>query len=91
MFGELPSWGFYVRHVDGLTMKNITVKAAEKDFRPAFVFDDVNKLDLNTITIGKANNNAPVILSHVTRSGIQKVITPGFSGNPVKTIEDPKQ
>jgi len=87
MFGELPSWGFYVRHVDGLTMKNITVKAAERDFRPAFVFDDVNKLDLNTITIGKANNNAPVILSHVTRSDIQKVITPGFSGNPVKTIE----
>ena len=87
MFGELPSWGFYVRHVDGLTMKNITVSAAAKDFRPAFVFDDVNRLDLNTITIGQANNDAPVILSHVTRSGIQNVITPGFSGNPVKTIE----
>jgi hypothetical protein len=87
MFGELPSWGFYVRHVAGLTMKNISVRTVEKDFRPAFVFDDVNKLDLNTITIGKANNNAPVILSHVTRSGIQKVITPGFFGNPVKKIE----
>jgi polygalacturonase len=86
MFGELPSWGFYVRHVDGLTMKNIMVKTMEKDFRPAFVFDDVNKLELNNISIGKANDNVPVVLNRVTRSTIQKVITPGFTGNPVKTF-----
>ncbi len=60
MFGELPAWAFYVRHADGLTMKNITVKAEEKDYRPAFVFDDVRNLDLDRITISKANNNPPV-------------------------------
>ncbi|MCB9247556.1 MAG: glycoside hydrolase family 28 protein [Ignavibacteriales bacterium] len=46
MFGELPAWAFYVRHVKGLTMKNIYVRAEAADYRPAFVFDDVNDLKL---------------------------------------------
>lgn len=49
MYGELPSWAFYVRHVKGLTMKNINVRLADKDFRPAFVFDDVKGLRLEDI------------------------------------------
>lgn len=46
MFGELPAWGFYVRHVEGLTLKNVYVKAEKPDYRPAFVFDDVKGLSL---------------------------------------------
>jgi polygalacturonase len=87
MFGELPSWGFYVRHVDGLTMKNIHVRTAEKDFRPAFVFDDVNKLDLQGVDIAKANNDAPVVLRNVRNEKFQKITTPGFVGKPVKTVQ----
>jgi len=34
MFGELPAWGFYIRHVNGLTMKNISVTTRENDFGP---------------------------------------------------------
>lgn len=41
MFGELPSWAFYVRHVKGISFKNVNVTLADKDFRPAFVLDDV--------------------------------------------------
>ncbi|MDP4285261.1 MAG: glycosyl hydrolase family 28 protein [Bacteroidota bacterium] len=47
MFGELPAWGFYVRHVSGLTMKNISITARAKDYRPGCVFDDVNGLTLD--------------------------------------------
>ena len=50
MFGELPAWGFYVRHMDGLTMKNIKVSIAETDYRPAFVFDDVKNLNIDSVT-----------------------------------------
>ena len=49
MFGELPSWAFYVRHVRGLTMKNIRVSLKDEDFRPAFVFDDVHGLSLTNL------------------------------------------
>jgi hypothetical protein len=41
-FKELPAWCFYVRHVDGLTFKNIKMTAKEKDYRPAIVLDDVH-------------------------------------------------
>ena len=44
MFGELPAWGFYVRHVKHLTMENIRLRLAEEDFRPAIVLDDVTSV-----------------------------------------------
>lgn len=49
MFGELPSWAFYVRHVRNITFRNIKVTLADKDFRPAFVFDDVEGLTLQNV------------------------------------------
>ncbi len=42
-FKELPAWGFYVRHAEGITFKNVTLTALEKDYRPAIVFDDVKR------------------------------------------------
>lgn len=41
MFGELPAWGFYMRHVDGLTLRNVTVRLREPDYRDAVIMDDV--------------------------------------------------
>lgn len=45
MFGTMPSYGFYIRHVRGLWMSNIEVEYAKEDFRPAFVLDDVEGAD----------------------------------------------
>ena len=40
-YKELPAWGFYVRHAKGVHFHNVTLTAAEKDYRPAIVLDDV--------------------------------------------------
>ena len=45
MFGELPAFGFFVRHVDGLVLRNIRIYQTKPDARPPFVFDDVKNLD----------------------------------------------
>jgi polygalacturonase len=45
MFGELPAWGLYVRHAKGITLKNVTFKALNPDFREMIVFDDVQDLE----------------------------------------------
>ncbi|MEZ5105000.1 MAG: glycoside hydrolase family 28 protein [Draconibacterium sp.] len=66
MFGELPSWGFYVRHVKGLSMKNISLKVEERDFRPAFVFDDVSQLEMNRIQIEDTDNKKQVVFRNVS-------------------------
>lgn len=49
MFGEMPAYGFYIRHVDGIDMNNVKVAYMTKDMRPAFVLDSVNNADFVTI------------------------------------------
>ena len=44
MFGELPAWGFYLRHVRNITLKNVQLSLADEDFRPAIVEDDVENM-----------------------------------------------
>jgi len=51
MFGELPAWGIYVRHVDGLSLRNVKLSVKKSDYRPAIVFDDAHSLDLKAIQI----------------------------------------
>lgn len=40
-FKELPAWGFYIRHAEGITFNNVKLYADKKDYRPAIVLDDV--------------------------------------------------
>ncbi len=51
MFGELPAWGFYVRHAKGLTFKNVKLTLDAEDFRPTLVFDDVENVNMNQVTL----------------------------------------
>ena len=48
---ELPAWGFFIRHVDGLTLQNIKLTALKKDYRTAIVMDDVNNHNISNLTV----------------------------------------
>ena len=74
MFGELPAWGFYIRHVDGLTMKAISVHAADADYRPALVLDDVDRLSLNQLQTPGVGRRYQAVLRHVTIRNIDPSI-----------------
>ena len=45
MFGPMPAYGFYIRHVDGIEMNNVEVSYMTEDQRPAFVLNDVKNAD----------------------------------------------
>ncbi|HEU0125708.1 MAG TPA: glycoside hydrolase family 28 protein, partial [Flavobacterium sp.] len=79
-FGELPSWGFYVRHVNGIEMKNIKLILDKEDFRPAFVFDDVKNLTMNKIDIPSDKNNQivfkDVLSSNLDNEALKRKIEP---------------
>jgi polygalacturonase len=47
MFGQLPAYGFFCRHVSGLAMENIELTYDQKDHRPALVLDDVADSDIS--------------------------------------------
>jgi hypothetical protein len=72
MFGELPAWGFYVRHVDGLTMKNVRLSIQEPDYRPALIFDEVSKLHLQSVNIEGDNKEKHIILHRTEKVKIEK-------------------
>ena len=65
MFGELPAWGFYVRHAENITFENVTLKTLEPDFRSAFVFDDVRSLILRNTTMTSTGDNPVIVTRHV--------------------------
>ena len=44
---ELPAWGIYLRHMDGITFKNVSIKAEAPDYRPCVVADDVKDLSID--------------------------------------------
>jgi len=66
MFGELPSWGFYVRHAEGIKMKNVKVNYLKDDFRPALIFDDVKGIVLTDIDIATAKEMPVVLFNNTT-------------------------
>lgn len=62
MFGSnLPSYGFYVRHVDNVTFNNVQIFLEDEDARSAFVFDNVEGLLLKDFSMNHTNNNSPAI------------------------------
>ena len=64
MFGTLPAYGFYVRHVEGLNMRNVRVRWEEPDLRPAMIFDDVKRLDLDGFEAATAAGDLPILWFH---------------------------
>lgn len=52
MFGELPSWGLYCRHVDGLQMNRVRLRKKAADYRDAVVLDDVQRVRMRRVRKG---------------------------------------
>ena len=51
MFGELPSWGVYVRHARDVQFTGLSITAGKADFRTAVVLDDVHKASFKKLTV----------------------------------------
>jgi polygalacturonase len=49
MFGVLPAYGFYCRHVAGLKLRDVRLSTERPDARPAVVCDDVKDVVLDGV------------------------------------------
>jgi hypothetical protein len=61
MFGRLPAYGFYCRHVKGLRLRQVEFAAAAKEERPAIVCDDVKDLELSGLRTTATTTAQPVV------------------------------
>jgi polygalacturonase len=62
MFGTLPAYGFFCRHVTGLTFDKIDLSYDEPDFRPALHLDDVTESRISDLKAASEENTESIIV-----------------------------
>jgi hypothetical protein len=77
MFGRLPSYGFYCRHVTGLRLRDLVVGGVAAEQRSAIICDDVKELDIRGLRSTKVASAQPVIkLVQTSRARLQDCVAP---------------
>lgn len=83
MFGALPAYGLFCRHVSNLRLDNLDLEFEEDDQRPAIVADDVCGLDLS----GLRANLSPAAGSMLRLKDVQGALIHGCQfREPVGTL-----
>jgi hypothetical protein len=67
MFRRLPAYGFYCRHVRGLTLDRIDLDIDQPDRRSAVVLDDVHDATLDTMNAVAPAGAAPLLVLRSVR------------------------
>lgn len=62
-YGDIrPAYGFYCRFINNLRLKDVQVDFEKPDYRPSFIFENIDKLYLQNIEGEKADGNQPVVI-----------------------------
>ena len=72
MFGEMPAYGFFVRHVRGLEMSDVQVSFMAEDLRPAFVLSDVRDAEFRNVRAQLTQGVPTFILKNVEDFGVRQ-------------------
>lgn len=63
--GEMPAYGFFIRHVDGIEFNNVNLHLLEDDQRPPFVLNNVHNANLNHVTAEITSGVSTMVLKEV--------------------------
>jgi polygalacturonase len=61
MFGEIPAYGFFIRHVKRIELNGVEVTYLNEDLRPAFLLDSVSQAELDNVK-GRHAAGVPTLL-----------------------------
>jgi polygalacturonase len=87
MFGTLPAWGLYCRHVRGLRLNNVKLLTTAPDARHALVFDDVEALDLDGLDCAYSPGAAALVKMVRTRTATIRGCRPQAPGGVFLKLE----
>lgn len=71
VWGNLPCYGLFVRHVKDIEIANVTLKNEQPDPRPAIIAVDVDNLVVNGLQTSKANSRKALIMKDVRKSSVK--------------------
>ncbi len=72
MFGELPAYGFFIRHVKGLQMRDVEMSYLSPDLRPAFWLNDVKGVEFIHVKAQRESDLPSFVLKNVSDFNIQQ-------------------
>ncbi|MEN9404745.1 MAG: hypothetical protein RL091_3448 [Verrucomicrobiota bacterium] len=73
VFGELPSWGLFARHVKNLTLRGVELRVVTPDARPAMHVEDAQGARFTDTVISGADREARWVLRDVTDLHVRDV------------------
>lgn len=76
MFGELPAWGFYIRHVNGLTLRNIRLIHRQTDYRAGVVIHQSENVELKNIRLSVPSAAPAVFINKSKNISVRKLKLP---------------
>lgn len=81
MFGRLPAYGLYARHVRGLTLTGMHFAFATPDARSALVCDDVTGLRLRSVSAARSTGAQPILrFLNVAEAEVRECAAPEGTG-----------
>ena len=72
MFGDLPAYGFFIRHVKELQMRDVEVSFLKEDLRPAFWLNDVTDIDFLHLKAQHAADVPTFWMKNVSNLSVQQ-------------------
>ena len=85
MFGVIPAYGFYLRHVDGIEMNDVQVGFMKEDLRPAFVLDSVKNAEFFHVKAQRAASVPAFSLKAV--DGFEVRLSPGIADTKLQKVD----
>jgi hypothetical protein len=80
MFGELPAFGLYSRHVSGLRLSNVQLRTTAPDPRHAVVCDDVERLMVDGLDTTFSPGGLPMLSFRQVREAMVRGCQPRAAG-----------
>ncbi len=72
-FGDIPAYGFYIRHAKNLRFNNVNIEFDEPDARPVFILEDVKTADFSNISAETTGEDQMFWLKDVSDFSIHRV------------------
>lgn len=66
MFGDIPAYGFFIRHVSGIALNNIEVSYDKEELRPAFALNNVSGADFFHVKAELSKDANTFVLKNVS-------------------------
>jgi polygalacturonase len=88
MFGDMPAYGFFIRHAKGIELNNVEVSYLKEDLRPAFVLRDASNVDFFHVKAQKAGGALLFDLKNVANFRVYQF--PGVPDTYLERVDQKK-